>query len=243
MMALLAAAIAFTACDKGETNGPEAQYNSYTVGFEDAELPAEGYIVKADYSYSEQGVTFPQKFTDWGGGSTSWSGFAVSNKTDKETAGYLNQYSVYGDGGFGGSKQFAVAYYSSYDGDLEFSFGEGEEHEFEYLYVTNSTYAALAVKNGEGNAKAFADGDWFKMTITGYDTATKAGNSVDVYLADYRDGKSFIMTDWTKVDLSSLGTVNKLGFTFSSTDNDPESGMNTPAYCCFDNITYKSVRK
>lgn len=251
------AAVTFTSCDKDNDNNPPVPpYDLRIVGFENEELPTEGYVVKADYAYTEKGLTFDQTYTDWGGGVTSWSGFAVSGNKDKETAGVANQCSVYGSGGAEGSSQFAV---SSIWGTSDFSFAEGEAYEIEYAYFTNSTYAYLAIKNGDdGNGDsalvtAFSSdgdggkGDWFRLTLTGYDAAGVKTGEKEVYLADYRDPKTaFIMTEWTKVDLLSLGKVNKVTCALWSTDTvdygDGVDYMNTPAYFCIDNVAYREYK-
>lgn len=175
-------------------------------------------------------ASFKNSFTDWGGGSTSWSGFACSAKTDVTTPGFENQYSVYTGTGADNSKQFAVAYSDSATFTLS-------AKKILSTSVTNSTYAFLSVKNGDSYAKKFEAGDWFKVTFTAYNNDVK-GNTVDYYLADFRDGKTFISDKWEKVDLSSLGTVDKVVLTFSSTDNG-DWGMNTPAYVCLDNIEFE----
>ena len=61
---------------------------------------------------------------------------------------------------------------------------------------------------------------------------------MDFYLADYRfadNGLDYIVDDWSWVDLTSLGAVDKLQFGLSSTDNG-FFGMNTPAYFAMDNM-------
>ena len=68
---------------------------------------------------------------------------------------------------------------------------------------------------------------------------TQTGTA-DIYLADFRDGKSYICAAWTKVDLSALGTFNKVAFTISSSDVG-DYGMNTPAYFCIDDVTFNLV--
>jgi hypothetical protein len=83
--------------------------------------------------------------------------------------------------------------------------------------------------------KNFAN-DWFKVTITGYLNNVQT-SSVDYYLADFRNGKSFISRSWNKVDVSALGKVDKVTFAFSSSDNGA-FGMNTPAYVCIDDIEF-----
>jgi hypothetical protein len=63
--------------------------------------------------------------------------------------------------------------------------------------------------------------------------------SVDYYLADFRDGKSFIEESWAWVDLTSLGRyVYRVEISFSGTDVG-EYGLNTPTYCAIDDIIYR----
>ena len=46
------------------------------------------------------------------------------------------------------------------------------------------------------------------------------------------------MTDWTYVDLSSLGKVDQLAFRMTGSRTG-DWGLNTPAYFCIDNIGAK----
>ena len=81
--------------------------------------------------------------------------------------------------------------------------------------VTNTTYAWDSMLNGDGFAKQFGgasgdDPDFLQLVITGYDALGVATGSVDFLLADYRfadNAQDYILTDWTPVDLSSLGAV------------------------------------
>jgi hypothetical protein len=226
-------ALVFASCDKGETPGPD--YTLRVVDFEAAELSSEGYL--NDSSYEEKGLTFVNNYTVDGG---YWNGFVFSNKTDKTTPGLSNQYSVYSTGGAGSSAKFAVCFDI---GESEMSFASNDEYDIEYAYFNNSTYTYLAIKNGDDGNKPpyvkgpFEAGDWFKLTATGYDAAGTQTGTHDIYLADYRDGKSFLMADWTKVDLTSLGKVNKVKFSLDSSDKG--DWVNTPTYFCIDNIAYR----
>jgi hypothetical protein len=168
-------------------------------------------------------------------------GIAISRWNDKETAGYLNQCSVYygvhsaGNGGYQNSPTFAVGY-----GNSSISFQDNDkEGVLDHFYVTNSTYAALSMQNGDDfGAKVFsyADKDWFKLVIEGFNKSGTATGTLEFYLADFRTSTSpGIITEWTKVDLSPLGSVATIKFDLQSTDNG-EWGMNTPAYFCFDNL-------
>jgi hypothetical protein len=224
------------------------------ITFENASLNADGILrtgttVKEDNiggsfyeAYSETGIIFRSyENPDF----MFWCGFEISNHHDMSTAGYTNDASAYHQNGHSGSK-FAVCYDggSSYMGpgyESEFYVADSTNKVFDHVYVTNSTYAALEMKNG-GYGKQFthADGDWFKLTVKGFDSSGTEKGSVEFYLADFRTAGSVgIITEWTKVDLQPLGAVQKLQFSFSSSDNS-DWGMNTPAYCCIDDL---AVRK
>lgn len=183
-----------------------------------------------------------------GGPSAFWCGVAYSKNCDMTVAGVSNQYSVYCKdpstslGGRNGSEKFAIVYCAETimgpDYTSAIAFPAATEKTVDHLYVTNSTYAVLSMLNGDSFAKKFAGGDWFKLTVTGYNKGGGKIGTVDFYLADYRDGKSDIIQQWTKLDLTSLGAVNKLTFTLSSSDTGTY-GMNTPAYFCMDDIAIR----
>lgn len=241
-------AVLFVSCK------PESEVKTYIVDFEDVTL-TDGIYNGSDLSGT------PKKETAWGEEITnyykdivsgvakfqnvyskewySWKGFSISCKTDKETVGYLNQYSVYGSGGALGSKQFAVAFTNA---TVIIDKNEHGNFKINSLMLNNSTYAYLGIKNGEyggGDARKFKAGDWFKVTITGSLNNAETGK-LDYYLADFRDEKTFILDKWTKVDVSALGEVDKLTFEFASSDTG-EWGMNTPAYVCVDNIEFEQT--
>lgn len=118
---------------------------------------------------------------------------------------------------------------------IKFSDGENsndiKKYTVEGLYITNSFYAYNSMLNGDGYAKKFESGDWYKLTIYNVDKSKK----VEAYLADFRNGKSEIVSEWEWVDLTSLGETSGLQFELTSTDNG-DYGMNTPAYFCLDGI-------
>jgi hypothetical protein len=198
-----------------------------------------------------------------GEGYRSWFGAAVSNLTDKTTAGLTNQCSVYGTGGQGGSKNFAVVACDSFDPSVNtLAFAEPTvETSFSHLWVTNTTYAALSMLNGDSYARKFAypteatenteatPGDWFLLTITAKDSAGLAtGEKVEFYLADFRTAESKgVVTGWEKVDLSPLGDkVHSIHFSLWSSDTSTSGEntyMNTPAYFCFDDVVFANPFK
>ena len=44
------------------------------------------------------------------------------------------------------------------------------------------------------------------------------------------------MADWQLLDLSSLGKITKIGFTFTGSRSN-DYGVLTPAYICIDDVT------
>ena len=114
----------------------------------------------------------------------------------------------------------------------------GDEQVISGCYLTNNAYAYLSMKNGDDYCKKFAQGDWFKLTITGLNAEGETTGTVDFYLADLsseNEAEQYILDEWRWCDLTPLGAVKRLEFTLSSTDNG-DWGMNTPAYFCMDNL-------
>lgn len=217
---------------------PQPEENLVCVDFENIELPACGYLNQQPYSDALGALTFGHSYTYYEAwASESWSGFVVSNQTDIETPGYVNQYSVMAGKAAGGNN-FAVFFRDAYNAaNNEIAFKNGVERRFKSLAVCNATYAYLSMKEGDSFAKKFEKDDWFKLSIDAYDANNLKIDSIEVYLADFRQGKQEILSTWKTVDLSTLGEVNKLSFALSSSDNGIW-GMNTPAYVCLDNLVY-----
>lgn len=87
-----------------------------------------------------------------------------------------------------------------------------------------------------------ADKDYFKVIIQGYKSGV-ATQKVDFYLCSkkypgYNATQSFLLNDWYKCDLSSLGVVDKVVFYLESSDN-ANGKMRTPSYFCLDGIRIK----
>ena len=232
-----------------------AQAAAATITFED--LPLGNPAADGSTEYGATG-TYYWNGRDGSGGFTrgglvfgnsytlpygSWAGFAYSGTTDATTPGWGNQFSAVAGGGAGGSSRYAICYQDTYTGTIPaitFSRRDLVGHGF---MVTNTTYGALAMRDGYFGAKKFggatgSDPDWFLLTVTAYDTGVP-GNSLGFYLADYRfanNSLDYIVDDWMYVDLGDLGTADQLRFTFTSSDNDPIFGMNTPAYLALDDF-------
>lgn len=178
----------------------------------------------------------------------SWTGFAISNVTDNVTAGWGNQYSAYPGSGANGSATYAMAYQNPV---IQSNVYAG----IDSLKITNGTYPAISMRDGDGFAKQFGspydvngqlDGtngeDFFKIWIICEDWNNAYKDSIEFYLADYRFQDStldYIVDEWVNIDLTSLSfPVARISFTFESSDMG-QWGMNTPAYFAVDDIHYQ----
>jgi Domain of unknown function (DUF4465)/PEP-CTERM motif len=200
-----------------------------------------GMFGEIPYSQNRQieGSGFLNTYTDWG----SWTGFAISNHTDTTTNGFSNQYSAITGSGAGGSANYAIGYFATYEASTNVTLGALTDLSGLGTSITNSTWAALDMLNGGSVGKKFGgasgnDADWFKLTITGYISGIPTGSAIDFYLADYRfadNSFDYIVDEWTYVDFSALGTADELRFSMDSSDTGA-FGVNTPTYFAMDNF-------
>ncbi|HOY30958.1 MAG TPA: DUF4465 domain-containing protein [Bacteroidales bacterium] len=195
-------------------------------------------------SFVSGNASFVNRFTDWGGGITSWSGFAYSNKRDTTSQSYTNEFSAITALGYGASDKYAVCYVSAFEPLPKIRMnGIALGDTLSGFFVTNSTYGYLTMRNGGGPARKFggatgADPDWFALVVYGYKDGSRKSDSVTFYLADYRftaSAQDYIVKDWQWVDLSVLGMVDSLEFNMFSSDTGA-FGMNNPSYFCMDNL-------
>jgi hypothetical protein len=212
------------------------------VTFETVPLPPAGYWNGSDGNgpLVLEGATFNNNYNaefDY------WSGFVVSNHTNTATPGYLNQYSAFTGGGASGSANYSVGYYSTYEAaTTHISFAALTDLAGKGTLITNTTYAALAMRDGRG-AKKFGgvagnDSDWFLLTIEGYTAGAPTGTPVNFFLADFRfadNSLDYIVDDWRYVDFSPLGSVDEIRFSMTSTDNNA-FGILTPSYFAMDDF-------
>lgn len=242
--------IALTACD------PETEGKLGVITFEDVVLSGTGY-----WNGSDRSGAF-SSYVSWGDSiyaykgsfrsgilacsnefnenrtylSTWWTGFSCSNHTDKDIIGLANQYSVYAASGASGSEKFALI--GSDSASCTFQVPVVVKS----LMINNSTYDYWALKEGRDGAgfvTKFKAGDFFIVTVSGYDSNHTKTGQVLIPLAEFRNSQSYICSDWTRISLEELGQVSTLLFTFDSSDKFG-AWMNTPTYACIDNIVYET---
>ena len=164
-------------------------------------------------------------------------GFIYSNSTDKTTAGYTNDFSAITGKDYSGDGIYAPAQ----KGAIIKLTGAAVNTTVTGFYLTNATYAALSMKNGDQFAKKFGgatgnDPDYFKLIATGYSGGVIGSTTVEAYLADFRNSDNsfdYILKNWKWVDLRPLGNIDSVIFSMESSDAG-NFGMNTPGYFVID---------
>ena len=181
--------------------------------------------------------------SSWG----SWNGFSISNMTDTVTPGYANQYSSVTGSGANNSATYGVFYP---DGTISHNAGGI----FSSFKITNTTYAAISMRDGDMFGKKFGDStdatgaydgtngeDFFKVWIIVTDAVGGQKDSMEFFLADYRFADStqdYILKTWQTVDLTNFAfDVASISFRLESSDNSG-GWMNTPAYFAIDDIAF-----
>ncbi len=82
------------------------------------------------------------------------------------------------------------------------------------LCNTHNFIQIAKLGNGFGEGK-FTSGDWAEVKFTGSLNGAETG-SVSFRMADFSGGKEEIVEEWTLVDLSPLGSVDKIDISLSS---------------------------
>lgn len=166
---------------------------------------------------------------------STWTGWALSSMRDTITGDFTNDFSSISGSGVNHSTSYGVAFSTpniTMDAPMTVT----------GTYINNTTYAYKVIRDGNSFSKKFggdtgSDPDSFMVRATGYLNGTMASSS-DFYLADFTptdDKKDHIVKDYEWWDLSALGTIDSLSFSFYSSDRG-EFGINTPTYFCIDNF-------
>ena len=199
--------------------------NAQVVNFEDLSLPADTFWNGADLTNgftSAVYAEFPNTFTDYGGGYIYWDGYGYSNRINDTLQDFSNQYSSFAGEQIMTSAVFGISYnpmdfmtYETLPNTIHFTVAT----EPLMVSVSNSTYTALTIKNGDMFCKKFGgvsgdDPDWFRLDIVGLNNSVVT-DTIHFYLADYRftdNLQDYIIKEWTDIDLSSLGEVTDIQF-------------------------------
>lgn len=231
--------------------------NAQTVSdFESLTLPTNSFWDGSDLSGTHNAGIFSSSFasgeaifinqydTSFGLPGYWAGGFAYSSITDSTTSGSGNIGGSRAGQGVNNSDNYIIAKNNS---TIELT-GTSANNTVSGVYITNTTYAANSMRDGDTFGKKFGgstgnDPDFFKLTIFGYTGGALTTDSVEFYLADYRFAdtlQDYIVTTWEWVDLSSLGAIDSLTFILSSSDTG-SFGINTPTFFALDNFNDQTV--
>ena len=221
-----------------------------------AELMPESIVFEEDTFYNGSDAAggflvshmfFSNSFNQsWG----SWSGWSVSSMYDTMTAGYTNQYSSVKrpmssipESGWdfesihfvssGQTNSIRSPYFNDADEGI---FGLVRLPAPVRFYITNTTYAALDMKEGSSFSKKFGgesgnDSDYFRLLVKSVSSSNHILNTDTIYLADFRfedNTQDYILKDW---EMAEIVSCDRVDFELQSSDIG-QFGMNTPAYFC-----------
>lgn len=191
---------------------------------------AKQYAVGTDFdgmlfSTADQNLVFNAYYSSLYDG---WGGIGLSRMPDRNATAPSSkqQFSVWADGGANGTETYAVFYDSNSPTEMypEYLSESGyptidlvEPRIVAHLYIANSTWVY--------NYFTGADTDSFQVKITGSLGGVEKGSITETLVA----GKSKL-SGWRKVDLSSLGAVDKLVFKAVC------DYLADPTYFCVDEI-------
>ena len=240
LLFIILTACLLTGCNSGKPEAPQTVvidfenvrletvsggYPNILWGKEKAE-DVNGTPVFDGILYSPEGAEFGSYYTVTAYGDY-WSGFAFTSTADKTgKEGYSGQFSAYADS----ASKFAVGY----DGRWEET-----SNRFDYPFITfdkpgtilsarfaNSNYVYSECKTGKEKVDDF----YFTLTLEGYNGTAKKG-TVEIPLA--KNGE--ILGQWEEFDLTGLGKIDKVLFSFDSNYTNPY-GILIPKYFCIDDI-------
>ena len=190
----------------------------------------------------------------------TWWGFTASNSTDNkyQSNTLTYQYSNMALGGillnedgsiklneFGAPETSKDMPYlvgfcdTSMFGPAEITIDSDKVYEMVGAYVNLNSYTYYSILYGASPARAFTQGDYLILKITGVDSDDNE-KTVEVKLASFDNGSLTACNGWMYVDLEELGIVEELKFAITGSDVGTY-GLNTPSYFCLDKLAVREV--
>ena len=218
----------FVSCDKDKD---EEEPYDVNIDFQNVVIPNGMYNNDAEGAgFFLEGIASFRNVNEYDADSdySWWYGFAYSQMHDVETPGWENEYSAYVLDDSPENK-FMVGYFAPWEAssiDITFS-TPVKDLSFD---IANTTWSALAMKNGDAFTKPFADSDdWFKLTIKAI--STEGTETITMNL-----GEGVKITNvWNTITVSSKN-ITKLEFSLDSSDDG------VPTYFCIDNIKARTIK-
>jgi len=118
----------------------------------------------------------------------------------------------------------------------EFKFKDGQERTMVSMMVMNSTQMQQYMQYGFYSQPGLDENQYVSIIATGYDVDGNVTASTEFVIGDRRGGVEKYLTDWTKVDLSMLGSVARIEFSIDSHGWSIPTGL-VWSFCA-DDITF-----
>lgn len=208
--------------------------------FEDLLVEGDTYYNGSDLSGIKEGDVFRKEIASGSvslvnyyqpyGSEGSWTGFAISSKTDTIEKTEVNFYSsIAGQGAMLSSTYLVISDSAEVILPCIETYQQPKS-----IMLNNSTFVYYHILEGNGSCRKFGEGDWLKVIATGL-LGEEVTGEVEYYLADFRDGKTMLVRNWTRLNLRGLGDVDKIRFHFDS--NYEDDACNHSLRClCVDNL-------
>ena len=223
--ALLAGTTVFTSCSEDDDDKVELKVLTFEGDAFSALIDSPEYGGKLIYSGDEYkwidagtNLSSSCRKDDWGKYGWGWgNGIAISNYVNPNATTYKNQLSVPVSNG---SKNFGVVW----DNDSKLAFANGSAHVIKSMKVSPTVVSLADMESAKG------ENFYFKVIVTGTlaDNSTK---TLDIYLGKGTD----IKTEWFNVDMTSLGAVTSLTFTFDGSEKGTYD-LSTAKYFAIDDV-------
>ena len=212
------------------------------VDFEELPLDGENSSWIGDDGSGQFTSSYLTLYNDYDSQYDTWTGFSYTNGTDTETNNYTNLSSCVGHGA-GNSANYVTAYIGSdWVGDYSpIPVGMKIDTEHSGNFTNRGAYFCMPVYLkkyvvGTTSEHYYASHQlYFKLKASAYTTGALVGDR-EIMMADYTEGNSYMMDDWTYVDLSWIENADSLSFTAISNDTADGYGINTPLFFCMDNF-------
>ncbi len=206
------------------------------VDFEDLTLNPNSSWIGADGT-GQFTSSYLTLYNDYSSQYGSWQGFAYTNGTDTESNSYSNLSSCVGHGA-SNSDYYVTAYIGTdWMGDnSQIPVGMKINTENAGDFANRGAYFCMPVLLKKWVDREYASNHfYFKLKASAYANGTLIGDS-EIMMADFTEGNSYMMDDWTYVDLSWIANADSLYFTAISNDTAGGYGINTPLYFSMDNF-------
>ena len=247
-IAILAAVAAITpvlnSCDEESEEWFQISVADYTIDYNIEGYWASCYDTNPVATLKLCPVVFSHtaEASEWGG---SWYGFCPSCSTDNDEypadVRWQHQWAaITGTNPAGNENGYMLACWDVRETtteipanpSLKIALGNGHSFKPETIRLTNSAYAYYTMLRGSDFSAPFGKDSYLKINFIGVKDGQKTGTVV----ANLALG-NVILDQWNTTELKSLGEVDYIYCQMESSDTGAW-GMNTPAYFCFDDLTF-----